>query len=183
MILRKAAAAIRQNGPNEVGVKTIMAKAGLTPGGFYAHFESKDDLVAEAIAFMFDERRVTFHEAFEGRTTEEGLIAFIDNYLSERHLRNTASGCPLPLFAADVTRMDGKSRKSYVEGYRRLAGLIEDRLEEMGTASAMLLARSILSEMIGAVATARAAGDKKMAMEVLKASRESIRTRIHQAHV
>ena len=74
MILRKAAAAIRQNGPNKVGVKTIMAKAGLTPGGFYAHFESKDDLVAEAIAFMFDERRVTFHEAFEGRTTEEGLI-------------------------------------------------------------------------------------------------------------
>src|SRR5690349_6687091 len=95
-VLVEAAKAIRTDGPHKIGVAAVMAKAGLTHGGFYAHFESKDDFVAAAIGQMFAEGRVRLDKALDGRSAGEGLTAYIDFYLSGAHRDTRSAGCPLP---------------------------------------------------------------------------------------
>jgi len=82
LLLAEAAAAIRSEGPDRVAVSRIMAAAGLTHGGFYAHFPSKDDLIAQAVTYMFDAAYSVFLSATEGRTPADALANYIDVYLS-----------------------------------------------------------------------------------------------------
>src|ERR1700756_4643866 len=84
-VLEEAAATIRAVGPDGIGVAGLMAKVGLTHGGFYAHFKSKDDLVAQAITRMFDDSRALFDTRTAGRMPRDGLAAYFDAYLSEQH--------------------------------------------------------------------------------------------------
>src|SRR5262245_32338766 len=101
-VLKVAARAIRAQGPHKVGVAAVMAKAGLTHGGFYAHFDSKDALVAAAIGQMFEEGSLRFVSETEGRTPRAALAAYIDFYLSDAHRDARRSGCPLPFLSADL---------------------------------------------------------------------------------
>src|SRR5215468_10383146 len=94
-VLAQAAAAIRSKGIKRVGVAEIMAGAGLTHGGFYAHFASKDDLVAAAIPQMFDEAMAAFEHQTAGKAPSAALAAYVDSYLSPRHRDAQATGCPL----------------------------------------------------------------------------------------
>src|SRR5687768_11600573 len=84
-VLAEAAAAIREMGPDRIGVARLMAAAGLTHGGFYAHFKSKDALVAEAITEMFEQGYQAFLLATSGVDPAAGLARFVDGYLSSRH--------------------------------------------------------------------------------------------------
>src|SRR5262245_45438020 len=84
-VLAEAAKQIRAHGPLGVGVADIMKRAGLTHGGFYAHFKSKDALVAAAIAKMFDGARARWQRATATRDASGGLAAYIDSYLSADH--------------------------------------------------------------------------------------------------
>src|SRR5690349_21849670 len=93
-VLSEAAGAIRQHGPAGVGVAELMAKAGLTHGGFYAHFKSKDELIAEAITEMFDAQYRHFLACVEDREPAKGLALFVENYLSARHRDKPETGCP-----------------------------------------------------------------------------------------
>lgn len=177
-ILQEAANAIRENGPAGIGVKALMAKAGLTQGGFYAHFTSKEDLVATAIGTMFEARREMVANAFEGRSPRDGLIAYVTSYLSDRHRQNPAKGCPLPALSADAARMPGIVRESFVAGLGRLTAILSDKLNASGRSDSEALARSIMSEMIGALALSRTVTDDAQAEALLAASRESIIARI-----
>src|SRR3954466_6221608 len=84
-VLTEAARAIREDGPHQVGVAAVMAKAGLTQGGFYAHFASKDDLVAAAIGHMFEEALQRWGAETTGRSGADALNAYLDFYLSPAH--------------------------------------------------------------------------------------------------
>jgi len=84
-VLKAAAKAIRADGPHRVGVADVMSKAGLTHGGFYAHFTSKDDLIAAAIEQMFDESRIRMARETEDKPPREALRSYIDFYLSSGH--------------------------------------------------------------------------------------------------
>src|SRR3954471_446777 len=95
-VLAEAAREIRAQGPHQIGVAGVMAKAGLTQGGFYAHFASKDDLVAQAIDYMFSEIAAKWALETEGRSAEEALLAYVDFYLSTGHRDARNGGCPLP---------------------------------------------------------------------------------------
>src|SRR6202000_2042518 len=98
-ILHAAAAAIRTNGINGVALADIMASADLTNGGFYAHFKSKDDLIAHAVSFMFDERYARMLAKIDtdgAKDASEVLTGFIDRYLSMRHCEAPEMGCPIP---------------------------------------------------------------------------------------
>ena len=104
-VLAEAAAAIRASGPDRIGIAAIMAKAGLTHGGFYAHFKSKDDLVAQAVTQMFDqsfERMMTRLDTLEPAAA---LSKIVDRYLDPRHRDAPDLGCPMPSLSGELARM------------------------------------------------------------------------------
>ena len=177
-VLDEAAATIRAVGPDGIGVAGLMAKVGLTHGGFYAHFKSKDELVAEAIARMFEEGRRMFRSRAEGRTPEDGLAAYINWYLSPAHRDASDRGCPLPRLSGDAARMTLPARTRFAAGTGALSALIAGALTEMGRPEPELLARSVVSEIVGALSLARAEPDRERSDRILEASRTSIKARL-----
>src|SRR6185437_1082282 len=158
-----------------------MAKAGLTHGGFYAHFKSKDELVTQAIARMFEDSRALLMSRTEGRTPGDGLANYIDAYLSEAHRDRTGHGCPLPCLSGELSRMPKAAREAFAAGAEELTELIAGLLERMGMAEPELAASSVISEMVGAMALARAVPDRSRSSQILKASREALKARLRLA--
>jgi TetR/AcrR family transcriptional repressor of nem operon len=178
LVLKEAAKAIRRDGPYKVGVAAVMAKAGLTHGGFYAHFSSKDDFVAQAIGRMFDEGRIQFARVMEGKSPERGLADYIDFYLSEAHRDTRSAGCPLPFLSADAPRMAEPARARYADGVALLAGKIESVLTELGHADAQSQAASALAEMVGALGLSRADPEPERSSLMLAHSRAALKIRL-----
>jgi TetR/AcrR family transcriptional repressor of nem operon len=177
-VLKAASRVIRQNGPDRVAVAGIMAEVGLTHGGFYAHFESKDDLLVQAIGQMFLEAKDNFLAIVGDRPPREALKIYFDFYLSADHRDRRDRGCPLPALSADLPRLPVQSRETYGQGVARLTGLLASRLEAADCTDPKATASSILAELVGAVALARAVSDRTQSNVILKASRESIRSRV-----
>ncbi len=176
-VLKEAAKAIRAQGPHKVGVAEVMAKAGLTHGGFYAHFSSKEDFLTAAIGQMFKEGQDRLAESLTGRTPAAALDSYIDFYLSKAHRDARSSGCPLPFLAADAPRLTEESRARFALGVARLTAGLAAPLTAMGHANAEEEASSILAEMVGAVAFARAEPDPATSDAILARTRASVRRR------
>ncbi len=177
-VLDEAAATIRAVGPDGIGVAGLMAKVGLTHGGFYAHFKSKDDLVAQAISRMFEDSKAMFLLSTEGREPAEGLTAFLDYYLSPRHRDETSRGCPLPRLSSELARLPLPARERFAAGAARLTDQIAGSMEKLGIAEPELTATAVVSEAVGALAMARAVPDRKRSDWILEASRTSIKARL-----
>jgi len=110
-VLAAAAAEIRTHGPNGISVAGIMRRAGLTHGGFYAHFSSKNDLVAEAIDHMFHTAKALSRAMEVDGTDLDRLRAFIRNYVSRHHRDRPDEGCPIAALANDIARQ--RTRNSH----------------------------------------------------------------------
>ena len=177
-VLSEAAAAIREHGPERISVADLMAKAGLTHGGFYAHFKSKDELVSHAISQMFDERYEFFTSCVEGREPARGLEKYIDHYLSMNHRDNAHRGCPMPSVSGDLARLPVQARKRFTAGVERLTHAIAALLQELQRPDPEELAASTLAEMVGALALSRAVAERGTAEHILKSSRNAINRRL-----
>ena len=177
-VLKAAAKAIRADGPHKIGVAAVMAEAGLTHGGFYAHFGSKDDFVAAAVGQMFEEGRARLDRAMDGRTPGQGLATYIDFYLSAGHRDTRTAGCPLPFLSADAPRLAAPSRERFAQGVVDLTDRLAQVLAALGRPDAEETAGSMLSEMVGAVSLARAEPDLARADAILGRTRVSLRRRL-----
>ena len=173
-LLKEAAKAIRREGPHKVSVAGVMAKAGLTHGGFYAHFKNRDELVAEGVAQMFRESAVRFAQSVEGRTPREALVDYIDFYLSPAHRDARSTGCPLPFLSADAPRMPMAARTRFAEGVRGMEDRIAGQLAALGHRDVHAEAGSLVAELVGALALARAEPDQNRADDMLARSRKRI---------
>lgn len=186
-VVRAAAAAVRAKGPDGVSVAEIMAEAGLTHGGFYAHFPNKAALVAAALAEAFGQSRRRFARMTEGMTPAEALTAFIDSYVSVEHRDNPQRGCPIATLTNDLPRQGPAVRDAFDAGVANLIARIEAWLPlgegqiegegERAAAARRGLASSMMAEMAGVVALARAVSDAAMAHAMLEASRARLKTR------
>jgi TetR/AcrR family transcriptional regulator, transcriptional repressor for nem operon len=177
-VLGEAARAIRAEGPHRVGVAAVMAKAGLTHGGFYAHFASKDDLIAAAVAQMFNEALAVFYRLTRGKPPAEALRAYLDMYLSARHRDSRAIGCPMPALAADLPRLDAPAREQFAQGVGRLTASLAGLLSALGHADPEGLAGSALAEMVGALSLARGVANPAQSDAILKRSRSRLKARL-----
>jgi TetR/AcrR family transcriptional repressor of nem operon len=177
-VLKAAARVIRQNGPDRVAVAGVMAEVGLTHGGFYAHFTSKDDLLTQAIAQMFVESSETSRGLIADRPPRDALGRYFDFYLSTAHRDGRDRGCPLPALSADLPRLPVESRERYGRGVADMTWFLTRQMEAAGCDDAPALASSVLSELVGAVALARAVADRAQSNAILTAARESIRRRV-----
>jgi len=176
-VLKAAAKAIRLEGPHRVGVAAVMAKVGLTHGGFYAHFDSKDDLVASAIGQMFEEAGRRLRHETDDKSPAAALCAYIDFYLSPEHRDSVATGCPIPLLAPELRRIGRPARQQFSAGVARLSAVFAAHLKSLGRAEPEADASSLLAELIGALSLARAESDAQRSANILDVSRRALRSR------
>lgn len=176
-VVKIAAAQMRKHGPDKVGVADVMGRAGLTHGGFYAHFDSKDDLIAAAVDRMFEESRARFREWTDGKDRPEALRSYINAYVSRAHRDKPESGCAIAALSSDIRRQGSKARSAYDKGINSLLNSIASLLGEEDGVKRRTLAQSMLAEMTGAVAAARAVADETLSDEILASARRSLRAR------
>jgi len=177
-LLKAAAKAIRIEGPHRIGVAEVMAEAGLTHGGFYAHFASKDDLVAAAIGQMFEEARARFAQETQDRTPAQALGAYIDFYLSPGHRDARSRGCPIAALASDLPRLSKQAVEEFAAGAAWLKAALAAQLAQLGRADAEREASSVLAELVGALSLARVEPDAKRSDAILADSRRALKQRL-----
>ena len=177
-VLAEAAKTMRAEGVQGMGVAHVMAKAGLTHGAFYAHFDSKDALIAETIQEMALAARGKFDTVTAELGPADALRKYIAFYLSARHRDNTDTSCPLPWLAGEIARLDASSRKRYGASVAGLTEVLAARLRALDHADADAAAGSVVAELVGALALSRAVGDKAQSDLILARSRDSILARL-----
>ena len=172
-IVETAARAIRRAGFAGVGVADIMKEAGLTHGGFYAHFPSRDALLVEAIERAgLDSATNALSSAQDARL--QGISAFhklVTGYLSEGHLKGTETGCAVAALASEMPRQSTEVRKAAAQSVRRMLDAVQQALPpgvEPEVASA------IACQMVGALQMARALGANAEGKPLLAAVRRQL---------
>jgi TetR/AcrR family transcriptional repressor of nem operon len=142
-ILSVAARSFREHGGDSSGIGTLMKKVGLTKGGFYRHFESKDDLFVEAVARAFDEMATGMLKIAKSAPEGQALRAIIENYLSARHANSPGMGCVLSALGPELARKPVPVRKrieALREAYReRLMPFVPGQSREEKVAKSELL--------------------------------------------
>lgn len=176
-VLTEAAREMRARGPHQIAVAGVMARAGLTQGGFYAHFASKDELVAETIDHMFAEGAARWARETEGKSGRAALNAYIDFYLSPAHRDTRSAGCPLPFLSSDLPRLPEPARLRFSAGVGRLRAALSRALAEIGRADPAADASSMLAEMVGALGLARAEADPETSDAILDHTKAAVRSR------
>lgn len=146
---------LRTGGPEAVSVTQVMGEAGLTNGGFYAHFRSREDLLAQAIERAFRDATAMFERARDGRAAAEALLRYVRSYLSAAHRDMPELGCPVPALGADVMRLSNAARVCFTGGVDDLVKRIASLVEALGIQQPQAVARSILAEMSGALTLSR----------------------------
>ena len=163
-ILEAAGRRFKQDGIDGAGVATLMSDAGLTNGAFYAHFTSKEDLVANVLADQLRAQRHNFHAQTPDRA---GLEAFIRSYLSPHHRDQCADGCPSAALLDEIARRPAATRQVFTD---ELMGVIDDiasRLHPTDAEAARTDALTIFGMMIGTLQLARALTDRDLSDQLL----------------
>jgi TetR/AcrR family transcriptional regulator, transcriptional repressor for nem operon len=173
-IVTVAAARIRESGTEQPGVAEIMGAAGLTHGGFYKHFGSRDELIAEAVERALTDSESRVLELAAG--AEDPLAAFADAYLSVAHRDDPATGCGVVALGADMPRVGGPAQEAYRAQVERYLAHLQQLLGDDDEATRSR-ATVTLSAMVGAVMIARALGPTPRSEEILRVVREAVRER------
>jgi TetR/AcrR family transcriptional repressor of nem operon len=180
-LLQIAGKALRAKGPEGVAVAEVMKEAGLTHGGFYAHFKSKDAFLAEALRNIFAHSKDKYRRLTDGLPPRHALATYIDFYVSPIHRDDVARGCPITALNSDLPRQSKKFRTVFDDGVRSLVEGLAERITAAGVEDGgdpHALAASVLSAMAGAVAVSRAVSDKALSDQMLTTARESIKARL-----
>jgi TetR/AcrR family transcriptional regulator, transcriptional repressor for nem operon len=173
-ILESAGTLIREQGISATSVSSVMEGAGMTVGGFYAHFPSKESMVAEALEAALRESHAPLTAGLEDKSGAEVIEAVSRRYLSRAHRDNPEHGCPIPATAAEVARAQGPARDAFAGEIDSLADQLESKYNEAGVDSSREEALAALSLMVGGLTLARSLAGTPLSDEVLKACRKHI---------
>jgi TetR/AcrR family transcriptional repressor of nem operon len=171
-IVTAAAAEFRRNGVVATGLNDLMRAAGLTHGGFYKHFKSKEHLVTEACLHAVQSAIL---EGLAAAASEGSGVAAA--YLSTRHRDNPAAGCPLSAIGSELARSDDKTRAVATNGFLRLVEIMAGQFSKIPSAVARRRALVAVSTMIGALTISRIVTDSELSAEILKEARKSLTDR------
>ena len=170
-ILDTAARVLRKSGFGGVGVADIMKRAGLTHGGFYAHFPSRDALLAEALvrAGQDSQARLRRSVATAEAKSHSNFRGLVESYLADRHLESPESGCPVAALASELPRQSDAVRAAGAARIASLVGAVQDALPSGSTAET---AGIVASQLVGALQIARTLGPNARGKRHLAASRK-----------
>ncbi|MOA07956.1 DNA-binding transcriptional repressor AcrR [compost metagenome] len=167
-ILDAASSALLKHGPVEPSVGEVMGAAGLTVGGFYAHFESKDALMLEAFRRLLRTRRALLKNLDPALSSAERRALVAAFYLSRKHRDSEDEGCPIPSSLAEVANLPEGFRQALVEHMELMTAELAGRPEE---ADAVLADMAL---MVGGLALARALGPGDLSDRVLRAAKKAV---------
>jgi len=179
-ILAVAAATIRRDGMDKLTVAELMKEAGLTNGGFYRHFDSREQLVAEAT-----QRAMTQGSAWTVESSQvggrRGYTRLVNGYLSVEHRDHPESGCGVAGMAADAARADGPARDAYTHQVQNCLSVLADLVEEPDPKVARREAVLLLSALVGAISIARAVDDEALSNQILRDAGTALKERLSRA--
>ena len=164
-IIETAGRRFKRDGIDGSGIATLMADAGLTNGAFYAHFTSKEDLVATAVADQLREQRASFRPQIPDRA---GVEQFVREYLSVAHRDNPQHGCPSAALLEEIGRCPDATKRAYTDGLLAVIDDIAAHIAPHDPASARVKTLSVFAMMVGTLQLSRALADPQLADEVLE---------------
>jgi TetR/AcrR family transcriptional repressor of nem operon len=169
-IVEAAARAIRRSGYDGTGVADIMKDAGLTHGGFYAHFASREAMLAEAADWAGAEGLAALSGIADSAPPQQGLRALVQAYLSKEHLENPEIGCALAALGSEMPRQAPEVRHVATRRIKEMIDLVARQLPDWGQPGAHERAMAIVATMVGALQLARAVDDPQMSAAICEAA-------------
>jgi TetR/AcrR family transcriptional repressor of nem operon len=173
-IVRKASVRLREKGAHGIGVADLMKDAGLTHGGFYAHFDSREALVIEAFADAMDRSTERWRNLAEQTPPERRLSTIVDSYLTALHRDDPGHGCAIPTLGAEIARESPKTRKAFAAKLEQMIDLLAEQIPEVPRKAARKQAMAAIATMIGTLVMARLAGNGDFSDDILDAGREAV---------
>jgi TetR/AcrR family transcriptional repressor of nem operon len=181
-VLRITARRIREEGMSRPGVADLMKEAGLTHGGFYKHFTSRDDLMYQAAELALADGETKMADAVR-RYPEEPRAGLIDSYLSTRHRDAPGTGCALVTLGAAAGRGGAGLKEAYEQQVRSYLGLLSETGNGDDTDEAQADAMLILSALVGALLMSRAVADPELSDQLLRTVAEQLKQSVVRAQL
>jgi TetR/AcrR family transcriptional regulator, transcriptional repressor for nem operon len=172
-IVKKASVRLREKGAHGIGVADLMKDAGLTHGGFYAHFDSREALVVEAFGYAMDRSTERWRRLGEQTPPEKRLSAIVDAYLSPVHRDDPGHGCAVPALGAEIARESPKTRKAFAAKLEQMVDVIAAQIPDVPRKAARKQALAALATMMGTLVLARVTGNGEFSDEILAAGRDA----------
>ncbi len=166
-IIDEASERFRRDGVGVTGLQPLMKALGLTHGGFYAHFKSKDDLVEQALSAAVEKLAVSVDETFAG---DNPLQTFIRYYLSASHRDNPGKGCPMPTLCSEL----GQRGQPSATTDRMVENRVSKIAENLEGANVDEQSIAMLSTMVGALMLSRSVSDPELSDRILKGARRQL---------
>lgn len=173
-IVRKAAVKLREKGAHGIGVADLMKDAGLTHGGFYAHFDSREALVIEAFNYAMDRATDRWRKVVADVAPEKRLATIVDGYLTTVHRDDPGQGCAVPSLGAEIARETPKTRKAFAVKLEQMIDMMADQILDVPRKAARKQAMATLATMMGTIVMSRIAGTGELSEEILSAGREAV---------
>jgi TetR/AcrR family transcriptional regulator, transcriptional repressor for nem operon len=177
-IVKKASVRLREKGAHGIGVADLMKDAGLTHGGFYAHFDSRESLVIEAFAYAMDRANERWRSLAEQIPPDKRLATVVDSYLTPAHRDDPGHGCAIPTLGAEIARESPRTRKAFAAKLEQMIETLAADIPGLPRKAARKLAIATLASMTGTLVLARIAGNGEFSNEILAAGRDSLLDRV-----
>ena len=173
-IVKKASVRLREEGARGIGVADLMKEAGLTHGGFYAHFDSREALVIEAFGHAMDRSIERWRKLAEQTPPEKRLAAIVDSYLTPLHRDDPGHGCAVTALGAEIARESPKTRKAFAAKLELMIDMMADQILDVPRKAARKQAMAVLASMMGTLVLSRIAGNGEFSDEILGAGRDAV---------
>jgi TetR/AcrR family transcriptional regulator, transcriptional repressor for nem operon len=173
-IVKRASVKLREKGAHGIGVADLMKDAGLTHGGFYAHFDSREALVIEAFTHAMDRSTERWRKLSDETPPDKRLSRIVNSYLTSDHRDDPGHGCAVPTLAAEIARESLKTRRVFAGRMEQMIDLLAAQFHGLPRKAARKQAMAALATMMGSLVMARIAGSGEFSDEILKAGRDGV---------
>jgi TetR/AcrR family transcriptional repressor of nem operon len=180
-IVKRASVRLREKGAHGVGVADLMKDAGLTHGGFYAHFDSREALVIEAFAYAMDRSTERWRKLAEQTPPEKRMAAIVDSYLTKVHRDDPGHGCAVPALGAEIARESPKTRKAFAAKLEQMIETLAAQVPDLPRKAARKQAMATVATLMGTLVLSRIAGNGDFSDEILAAGRAEALGRVTPA--
>ena len=173
-IVKKASVRLREKGAHGIGVADLMKEAGLTHGGFYAHFDSREALVIEAFGYAMDRAAERWRKVVEQTPPDKRFSTIVEGYLTPLHRDDPGNGCAIPTLGAEIARESPKTRKAFAAKLERMIDMLAEQIPQVPRKAARKQAMAAIATMMGTLVLARVAGNGDFSDEILGAGRDAV---------